>query len=406
MSLSRIRNDMPHQPTITSAEMRGINRSAILELIRRESPIARTTIAQCLGVSLPTVMRIVEELTEDGFVRPHGGTEWSGGRRRPLLEFNADGYLVLGIDLGGTKMYGAISDLGGRILNEIDIGHHGTSGEESFNRLVTLIDALLASPKLEGRKVRGIGVGAPGITLHREGIVKWAFTLNWKDYPLKAKLSEHYNLPITVDNDVNLATLGEFWFGAGQSTRNMVLVAVGTGIGSGIIIDGALYRGASEASGEIGHMIPGREFLGKDYRDFGSLESVASGTGIRERASSIFQSQGDLAFAEKLTAEQVFEAARQKQEWACRIIDETVDYLAIAISNLSVSFDPELIVLGGGVTNSADLLVEPILRRISGMIPMPPRLVVSDLGLRATVMGAVVTVLHNTSNFYLVRKLS
>jgi predicted NBD/HSP70 family sugar kinase len=186
----------------------------------------------------------------------------------------------------------------------------------------------------------------------------------------------------------------------------MVLIAVGTGIGSGIIIDGALYRGASEASGEIGHMIPGREFLGKDYRDFGSLESVASGTGIRERASSIFRSQGDLASGEKLTAEQVFEAARQKQGWACRIIDETVDYLAIAISNLSVSFDPELIVLGGGVTNSADLLVEPILRRISGMIPMPPRLVVSDLGLRATVMGAVVTVLHNTSNFYLVRKLS
>lgn len=391
---------MPQQPTITSAEMRGINRSAVLELIRRESPIARTTIAQRLGVSLPTVMRIAEELIEDGFVRPQGGTEWSGGRRRPLLEFNADGYIVLGIDLGGTKMYGAISDLGGRILDEIDIGHHGTSGEESFKRLVTLIDALLASPKLEGRKVRGIGVGAPGITLHREGIVKWAFTLNWKDYPLKAKLLERYKLPITVDNDVNLAALGEFWFGAGQNTRNMLLVAVGTGIGSGIIIDGALYRGASEASGEIGHMIPGREFLGKNYQDFGSLESVASGTGIRERAHRAFQSP------DGLTSEQVFEAARQKQEWACRIIDETVDYLAIAISNLSVSFDPELIVLGGGVTNSADLLVEPIRRRIQGMIPTPPKLVISDLGLRATVMGAVVTVLHNTSNFYLVRKLS
>ena len=112
---------MAQQPTITSAEMRGINRSAILELIRLESPIARTTIAQRLGVSLPTVMRIAEELIADGFVRPHGGTEWSGGRRRPLLEFNADGYIVLGIDLGGTKMYGAVSDLGGRILDEIPI---------------------------------------------------------------------------------------------------------------------------------------------------------------------------------------------------------------------------------------------------------------------------------------------
>ena len=397
---------MSEQRTITAAEMRGINRSAVLELIRRESPIARTTIAKRLDISLPTVMRIVGGLMEEGFVRSHDGTEWSGGRRRPLLEFNADGSVVLGIDLGGTKMYGALSDLGGNILDEIDIGHHDTSGEESFSRLVALIDALLVSPRLEGRRVRGIGVGAPGITLHREGIVKWAFTLNWKDYPLKAKLLERYRLPITIDNDVNLAALGELWFGAGQNTRNMVLIAIGTGIGSGIIIDGALYRGASEASGEIGHMIPGREFLGRDYQDFGALESVASGTGIRERASSAFKSQGDLESADRLTAEQVFEAARQKQEWACRIIDETVDYLAIAISNLSVAFDPELIVLGGGVTNSADLLVEPILRRIQGMIPAGPKLVVSNLGLRATVMGAVVTVLHNTSNFYVVHKLS
>jgi glucokinase len=397
---------MIQQRTITAAEMRGINRSTILELIRRESPIARTTIARRLNISLPTVMRIVDGLVGEGFIRSHDGTEWSGGRRRPLLEFNSDGYVVLGIDLGGTKMYGALSDLGGNILDEIDIGHHATSGEESFNRLVTLIDTLLASPRLEGRKVRGIGVGAPGITLHQEGIVKWAFTLNWKDYPLKTKLVERYHLPITVDNDVNLAALGEFWFGAGQNTRNMILVAVGTGIGSGIIMDGALYRGASESSGEIGHMIPGREFFGKDYRDFGALESVASGTGIHERAIGEFRSKGDLAQPANLTAEQVFEAARQKQEWACRIIDETVDYLAIAISNLSVFFDPELIVLGGGVTYSADLLVEPILRRISGMIPTPPKLVISNLGLRATVMGAVVTVLHNTSNFYVVHKLS
>src|SRR4030095_10157933 len=107
---------MAHQATITSAEMRGINRSTILELIRRESPIARTTIAQRLGVSLPTVMRIVDGLIKDGFVRLQGKTEWSGGRRRPLLEFNADGYVVLGVDMGGTEIYGALSEIGGKIM--------------------------------------------------------------------------------------------------------------------------------------------------------------------------------------------------------------------------------------------------------------------------------------------------
>ncbi|RPI32508.1 MAG: ROK family transcriptional regulator [Chloroflexota bacterium] len=409
---------MAYPLTITASAMRAINRSAILEIIRRESPISRTAIAERLDVSLPTVMRIVDGLLEEGFVRLQGSTEWSGGRRRPLLEFNADSYVVLGVDMGGTKMYGAISDLRGKILDEVNIGRHGTHGEESFNSLTTLIDTLLASPKVEGRRVRGIGVGAPGITHHKEGIVKWAFTLDWKDFPLKARLAERYPLPITVDNDVNLAVLGEHWFGAGQSAQNMVLVAIGTGIGAGIIIDGALYRGSTEASGEIGNMLPGREFLGGNFRDFGALESVASGTGIAERARRLLKHEttieGDghtagvanTAGLDDLLAEDVFDAARHGQKWAWAIIDETVDYLAVAVANLAVSFDPDLIVLGGGVSRSADMLIEPILRRIKDAIPTPPRLVVSNLGLRATVMGAITNVLHNTSNFYVVHKLS
>jgi len=397
---------MTHPRTITGTDMRGINRSAILELIRRESPISRTMIAKRLDASLPTVMRIVDELVAEDLVRPQGTTEWSGGRRRSLLEFNAEGHVVVGIDLGGTKMFGAIADLGGNILDEVDISRHGTSGEESYDRLVELIDTLLASSKLKGRRIRGIGVGAPGITQHKEGIVNWAYTLNWRDYPLKAKLVGRYGLPIVVDNDVNLAALGELWFGAGQNAQNMVLIAIGTGIGAGIIIDGALYRGAREASGEIGHIIPGREFLGKQYAEFGALESWASGTGIAERARQALNGQRDPANLESLLAEDVFDAARQGEEWAQAVIDETVDYLAIAIANISVSFDPELIVLGGGVTRSADLLVEPILRRIDGAIPTLPRLVVSTLGRRAAAMGAITNVLHNTADFYVVHKLS
>jgi predicted NBD/HSP70 family sugar kinase len=107
-----------------------------------------------------------------------------------------------------------------------------------------------------------------------------------------------------------------------------------------------------------------------------------------------------------MSAEDVFDAARQKQDWAWTIINETVDYLAIAIINLVALFDPDLIVLGGGVSRSADMLIEPILKRIAGVIPNPPKLVVSQLGLRATVMGAITNVLHNTSNFYVVHKLS
>jgi glucokinase-like ROK family protein len=397
---------MAYPLTITASAMRDINRSAILEIIRREGPISRTDIAERLDVSLPTVMRIADGLIEEGFVRPQGTSEWSGGRRRPLLEFNSDGYLVLGVDMGGTKMYGALADLGGNILDEVNISRHGTSGEDSFNYLTTLIDKLLASPKVEGRRVRGIGVGAPGITLHKEGIVTWAYTLHWDMFPLKARLAERYDLPIIVDNDVNLAALGELWFGAGQNVQDMILIAIGTGIGAGLIIDGALYRGSKEASGEIGNMIPGREFLGKNYRDFGALESVASGTGIAGRGRDLLRYQRSMQELLDLTAEDVFEAARKGETWAWTVINETVDYLAIAIANLVAAFDPELVVLGGGVSRSADLLIAPILSRIRETIPNPPKLVVSNLGLQATVMGAITNVLHNTSNFYVVHKLS
>jgi predicted NBD/HSP70 family sugar kinase len=391
---------MIKQSTITATEMRGINRSAILEIIRRESPIARTTIANQLEISLPTVMRIVDQLVEEGFVRPHGETEWSGGRRRPLLEFNSHDNVVLGVDMGGTKLYGALSEISGRIIAESEVDRKGAVGDDCYRLLTRLIDDLMGCPELRGRRVRGIGVGAPGITHHREGIVKWAYALNWKDFPLKAKLNKRYKLPITVDNDVNLAALGEQWFGAGQNAQNMVLITIGAGIGAGIIVDGTLYRGSSEASGEIGHMIPGREFLGKPYVDFGVLESLASVTGMLHRIP------GNASAASNPSMEAIFEAAGQGHAWASGILDETIEYLAIAIANLAVILDPELIVLGGALTPFAGRLVDAISRRMQGTIPSLPRLEVSNLGLRATVMGAIVTVLHNTSNFYVVHKLS
>lgn len=133
---------------------------------------------------------------------------------------------------------------------------------------------------------------------------------------------------------------------------------------------------------------------------------MASATGIAERARQALKRWRDPVDLENLQAEDVFEAARQGQKWAWAVIDETVDYLAIVIANLMVSFDPELIVLGGALTSSAGILVEPILRRLDGTIPVLPKLVVSNLGWRATVMGAITNVLHNTANFYVVRKLS
>src|SRR5689334_15915288 len=178
---------MAYRLTTTAADMREINRSAILELIRRESPISRTAIAEKLDVSLPTVMRIVDELVEEGLVRPEGSTEWSGGRRRPLLEFNASGHVVVGLDLSASKMFGAIADLGGNILHEVEVRRYSSTGEENYLRLVDLIEQLISGPWLTDQRILGIGVGAPGVTAHMEGVVKWAPSLDWRDFPLRTR---------------------------------------------------------------------------------------------------------------------------------------------------------------------------------------------------------------------------
>jgi len=392
-------------PTITAAEMRGINRSAILETIRRRGPIARTQIAEALQVSLPTVIRVVDELIAEDLVKPTGDKEWSGGRKRPLLEFNSYGHLIIGVDMNETRLYGAVADLAGNILTETFLPHHAR-GVESFDFLVEIIEQLLLQARITGKNLRGIGVGAPGITYYDEGVVHWAPTLEWRDFPLKEKLRERFQLPVILDNDVNLSALGEKWFGVGQDCTNLVLVIIGSGIGAGIIIDGGVYRGSHLTAGEIGFLLPDRSHLGIRREGYGALESLASGASIAARARLTLEGSIPPEKIATITAEYVFEAFRRGEEWAKPIISDTIDYLAQMIAALAVCFDPDLIVLSGGVSKSADLLIDPILQRIDGAIPFCPKLVVSKLGHRAAVMGAIIEILYNTADFYMVRKLT
>jgi len=392
-------------PTITATEMRGINRSAVLETIRLRGPIARIQIAELLQISLPTVIRVVDELIAENLIKPTGSKEWSGGRKRPLLEFNSDGHIIIGIDMDETRLYGAVVDLAGNILHETFLPHH-TKGVECYDFLVRIIDQLLAFARLTGKNIRGIGVGAPGITYYEKGVVQWAPTIEWRNLPLKEKLEERFQIPVVLDNDVNLSALGEMWFGVGRGCTNLVLVIVGSGIGAGIIIDGGIYRGSHLTAGEIGFMLPDRSYLGIRREGYGTLESLASVVGIAERARQKLAGQSSATELAAITAEDVLNAYRRREEWALPIVTDTIDYLAQMIATLSVCFDPDIIVLSGEIAKSADFLIQPILKRIDGIIPICPKLVVSELNHRAVVMGAIIEILYNTTDYYLVRKLS
>jgi glucokinase len=390
--------------TISASEMRKINRSSILETIRSQGPISRTQIAEDLQVSLPTVMRIVDDLLVEGFVKEDSEKEWSGGRKRKLLVFNGCNHLVLGVDLGGTKIYGAVADFDGNLLHEVRTDHHQTRADGSLELLCGMIDQLLDFAAGTGRIVRGIGVGVPGVVHADAGVVKIAPALDWVDYPLKPRLLERYNYPLAIENDVNLAALGEMWFGTEEDEKNLVLLTIGTGIGAGVIINGAVYSGSHNLAGEVGYFLPDRSYLGGNYPGFGALESLASGTGIAERARQALRGTRSKGELESLTAYDVFDAVRKGENWAQAVLDETLDYLAQLIAAIATIFDPDVIILGGGVSRSADLLIEPICGRLEGSLLLVPKLRASRLGYRAAVMGAIMKLLRITSNYYLLQE--
>ncbi len=385
--------------------MRRTNRSSILELLRQESPISRSEIAKRVGMSLPTVMRVVDELVAEDLVRPAGKANGRMGRPRSLLEFTGHTYAVVGVDLGGAKIFGTVADLAGTIQYETYMQYNTTDRTDALDRLWEMIEQLFAAPRPNGQRILGIGVGVAGLTLNPNGIVVWAPSLGWRDLPLRDLIAKRFQVPVIVENDVNLAALGEWGFGAGRGAPSLVCVAVGTGIGAGVVINGMLYRGYHQYAGEIGYVLPGTEFLGRRYDQYGALEEVASGRAIAVRARRVFDQQGWTLPVADLTAEYVFASARRGEAWAQQVVSETVDHLAVAIANISALLDPAIVILSGGVAKSADLLIGPILQRLDGILPYTPQLVASSLGYRAVTMGATMVVLNATMDYMVLQKM-
>ena len=391
--------------TINGSQMRRINRAAIFEYIRVNSPTSRTEISHALDVSLPTVMRILEGLTQENLVLTVGAEEDNAmvGRKRELLQFNQNAFTVLSIDLGGTKIFGAIVNLAGEILMEDAIEDHGTTGEETLTLLVTFIQKFLDQAH-KHPPLKGIAIGVPGIAKAEQGIVEHAPSLNWRDFPLGERIETHFNIPTTVENDVNLSSLGEFWFGAGQGKQNMLLIAIGTGVGSGLILNSALFRGSHDAAGEIGYFITDQSELGITYDKFGAFENKTSGTGIPTLAEKYRKILG--LPKKELSTHDVFEALEQNQAWAQEAINEFTNLMAIAISNANALLDLDLVVLSGGVSNRADQFLPQLQHRLIGLAPNQPEIHISNLNRKSTVMGGIMKVLHAVDEYVAINNLS
>lgn len=388
--------------------LRKVNESAILELIRDKGPIARSELARLLHLSPPTVSRIVTPLIEAGLIIEGNHGNSYKGRRPILLELNQQSSLIIGVYVH-QNMVGALVDLDGVILEQYSLP--SVPGEAGVRQLTQVIQTLSRGADRLGIPIRGVGIGAPSVTLFKEGIVTWAPTLGWRNMPLKRRLEASLNVPVFVENEVNLIALGESWRGAGQGMRNLVCLSLGAGIGAGIILDGRLQRGAHDAAGEVGYIIPNEHCLNQAYDYYGCLESLAGSNGIVARTrqhlangeSSIL---ADLLAAEPedLTVQAILDAARQGDPVAGAVLQETIDYLSITVANLICILDPERIIVSGDLANFSDLFIEPIRRRLAGVIPVIPDIVQSNLGMDAPILGAVAIVLSQTSDWLVVQR--
>lgn len=311
--------------------------------------------------------------------------------------------LYAGVDLGGTSIKCVLAEANGVILAHKSIPTESHAGPERV--LHRIGDAVLSLAQQTGRPLAGLGMGVPGLVDVPQGITRFLpnMTTHWRDIPAAAILERHVGFPVRLLNDVRMATLGELVFGRGKSVESMVFIAIGTGIGGGVVIDGKLRLGPLGAAGELGHQTIDPNGPPCGCGNHGCLETLSSGTalaaaGIRLMLMGLAPGLHELVAgdANRVTAEVMAKAA-QTDGPVLDAIQRAADHLAIGVANVMVALHPELVVLGGGVANMGALLFDRVLsevRRRVGMFPpetvrIEPSLLGSDAGVKGAIaLGA------------------
>jgi glucokinase len=321
-----------------------------------------------------------------------------------LSAASSEGY-VIGVDIGGTNLRLALTDRSGAIVGRWSASTAGSRGANAVIDVIrTGVEQLLEEASVPRSALRGIGAGAPGITDVDAGVViATSYLLGWRDVPLRDLLEAAFGVPAAVDNDVNLAALGESWAGAAKGTRDFVFLAIGTGIGAGIVLNGQPFRGMGWAAGEIGYLlVPGTSDEPVDRGKPGALESVIGGEGIKAQWQQLWK-KDSTTLPEKLTATEIFDGALAGDPLAQTVLEQTSRMLADAIYNISLVLNCPLFVLGGGVGLHA-ALGDATRRQVQRWkLRAPLQLEHSVLGPDAQLMGAIRLALDaaNSSSYVL-----
>ncbi|MGE6576291.1 ROK family protein [Paenibacillus xylanexedens] len=388
----------------TPQYIRNLNENLIMDALITQGTMSRAEISRQTGLSKPTVSLAVEHLIDRNLVREMGPANNAQGRKATLIRFNETAYYVCGIDIGATRIRIALSDLNGEI---IAYRTYPMVVQEAYERaeatmlelLRSHMNELLDENHLNWDQIQCIGFGIPGVVLPESGRIhrivdplaglEEAFSLE--------SLSGAFPCEVILENDVNLAALGEYRSGAAAGYPLFVFFSIGTGTGAGIMLQGQLLRGLGGLTGEIAEML---------VDDGRRLEEVLSADGLMQLAKDYLDQHDELLLEaadsgaddlhRHLTPEKLFEAARSGGVEALDILQQYSQKIASALRQLSVVLAPDLIVLGGGIGGNGDVLL-PLLRQIiSEQFPVQPQLICSKLGEQAVVTGAVQVAIQQT----------
>jgi glucokinase len=308
----------------------------------------------------------------------------------PTSSSEAVGY-VAGADIGGTSLRIALAGMDGRILDKWKVSTAGIRDAEVVAGLVEEgVTALLARNHISRDLLRGVAAGAPGVTNVDEGIViATSYLMGWRNVPLRDMLEARLGVPAAVDNDVNTAAIAESQVGAGRNVRDFVFLALGTGIGAGIVLNGRLFHGMGWSAGEIGYLlVPGASIKPRETGEPGALEHMIGGEGIKAQWQQMWR-QDLTALPKDLMATEIFDHALAGDALASKLLNQSAETLAYAIYNLAVVLNCPLFVLGGTVGMHPALLnrTREILAQRDKRVQ--PQLLQSELGADAQVHGAI-----------------
>lgn len=396
--------DAVHYLTETG-NLRSLNRHLALDIIRfTPGGISRADLSRKLGISRAAVSLIVNDFLQAGLIREMQNGPTAVGRRPVLLEINPTRGRVVGIDMGSSHLSLLLTDLAANVLHESEAPFDITAGpKDSLEQLCRAMETFLAEAGFSLEDILAFGIGVPGpISAAGDTVIAPPIMPGWDRYPIRDELEDLWSRPVSLNNDAELGALGEWAYGAGREEKNLVYIKVGSGIGAGLMIDNRVYRGETGAAGEIGHLTVRENGPLCTCGNHGCLELFSGGRAIAHRGrlaagKEIHTQLSSLANREGITARDVAEAARRGDLVAQQIIFEAGVHLGTILAGLINLLNPGIVVVGGGVAQTGDLLLEPIRmsvreRSLQAAVEAV-RITTATLGRRSTGMGAVVQAL-------------